>query len=129
MRHLSGRNGNHGIWTHEQGGVDHRSSRWYRNSHSACFAAEGAHLALLDINERNLYELAGDLRNGSMVVSISVADLATWEGVERGIEEVLLAHGGRIDVLVNNVGVFVPRSFDQTTHDAWPSTWNLNFIS
>src|SRR5258708_6180267 len=93
------------------------------------FAAEGAHLALLDIHERNLYELAGGLRNGGMVVSIAVADLATWEGVERGIEEVLLAHGGHIDVLVNNVGVCVPRSFDQTTDDDWLSTWNLNFMS
>src|SRR5258706_13339937 len=128
MRHLSGRNGNHGIWTHEQGGVDHRSSRWYRNSHSACFAAEGAHLALLDIHERNLYELAGGLRNGSIVVSISVADLATWEGVERGIEEVLLAHGGRIDLPGNNVGVGVPRSFDQTTDDDRRQPRKLNFI-
>jgi NAD(P)-dependent dehydrogenase (short-subunit alcohol dehydrogenase family) len=93
------------------------------------FAAEGAHLALLDIHERNLYELAGDLRNGSIVVSISVADLAKREEVERGIEEVLFAHGGHIDVLVNNVGVCVPRSFDQTTDDDWLSTWNLNFMS
>jgi NADP-dependent 3-hydroxy acid dehydrogenase YdfG len=83
------------------------------------FAAEGVHLALIDINKRSLYELAGDLRNGSTVVSLAVADLSTWEGVERGIEEVLPAHGNRIDVLVNNVGVCSPRSFDQTTDDDW----------
>jgi NAD(P)-dependent dehydrogenase (short-subunit alcohol dehydrogenase family) len=93
------------------------------------FAAEGAHLALLDINQRSLYELAGDLRNGSTVVSLAVADLSTREGAERGIEEALLAHSDRIDVLVNNVGVCVPRSFDQTTDDDWLHTWNLNFMS
>src|SRR5437868_5239970 len=93
------------------------------------FATEGAHLALLDINERSLYELASDLRSGGIVVSLAVADLSTREGVERGIEEALPAHGGRINVLVNNVGVCVPRSFDQTMDDDWLHTWDINFMS
>ena len=93
------------------------------------FAAEGADLALIDVNGPGLVELVNELHRGSLVVSLAVADLATRDGVERGIEEALAAHDGRIDVLVNNVGVCVPRSFDQTTDDDWLSTWNLNFMS
>jgi NAD(P)-dependent dehydrogenase (short-subunit alcohol dehydrogenase family) len=93
------------------------------------FAGEGAHLALIDRNRQRLIELASDLHSGDLVVSLAVADLAKREEVERGMEEALLAHGGRIDVLVNNVGVCVPRSFDQTTDDDWLHTWNLNFMS
>lgn len=93
------------------------------------FAAEGAHLALIDVNGQGLVALANELHVGGLVVSLAVADLATRDGVVRGIEEALSAHDGRVDVLVNNVGVCVPRSFDQTTDDDWLSTWNLNFMS
>jgi NAD(P)-dependent dehydrogenase (short-subunit alcohol dehydrogenase family) len=93
------------------------------------FTAEGADLALIDINEQGLIELANELQREDGVVSLAVADLATRDGVERGIEEALEAHDGRIDALVNNVGVCVPRSFDQATDDDWLHTWNLNFMS
>ena len=93
------------------------------------FAEEGADLALIDVNEQGLVELANELQGEDRVVSLAVADLATREGVERGIEEALAAYDSHIDVLVNNVGVCIARSFDQTTDDDWLHTWNLNFMS
>lgn len=93
------------------------------------FAAEGAHLALIDKNERGLSELANELHADGVVVSLAVADLSTREGVCSSIEEALAAHIGRVDVLVNNVGICVPRRFEQASDDEWLATWTLNCLS
>ena len=93
------------------------------------FAAEGAHLALIDKNEDGLIELANALRATGVAVSLAVADLSTHEGVCSGIEEALTAHAGRVDVLVNNVGVCIPRRFGQASDDDWLATWTLNCLS
>jgi NAD(P)-dependent dehydrogenase (short-subunit alcohol dehydrogenase family) len=93
------------------------------------FAEEGAHLALVDLDEDGLGLLAHDLEVKGVAVSMAVADLSTRYGVEAGIEEALEAYSWRIDVLVNNVGVCVLRSFDQLSDADWMSTWQLNFMS
>ena len=56
------------------------------------------------------------------------ADLARAgepERVVRETEERL----GRIDVLVNNVGVAYQRSFEEVTDDDWDALWELNVMS
>src|SRR5579859_4574408 len=92
------------------------------------FAAEGAHLAFIDRNEHGLMELAQELSASGVAVSRAVADLSTREGVCSGIAEALTAHAGRIDVLVNNVGVCVPRRFEQASDEDWLATWTLNCL-
>ncbi len=93
------------------------------------FAAEGAHLALIDRNEHGLNVLEKELRAAGVAVTRAVADLSTREGVCSGIEEALAVYAGQIDVLVNNVGVCVPRRFEQASDDDWLATWNLNCLS
>lgn len=90
------------------------------------FAAEGAKLALLDIDAEALADLSGALDTET---ATAVADLSTKAGVEEGIAAALAPHGGAVDVLVNNVGAGYVRGFDDLDDEEWQRTFELNLFS
>ncbi|MEO1854558.1 MULTISPECIES: benzoate diol dehydrogenase BenD [Chromohalobacter] len=65
-------------------------------------AAEGARLALVDRAEI-VQELAAELTEQGVEAIALLADLESFEGAEGAMRETL-AHFGRIDILINNVG-------------------------
>jgi NAD(P)-dependent dehydrogenase (short-subunit alcohol dehydrogenase family) len=56
------------------------------------------------------------------------ADLAQRGEPERVVDETE-SKFGRIDVLVNNVGVAYQRTFEEVTDDDWDQLWQLNVMS
>lgn len=94
---------------------------------AALFADEGANLALVDIDEDRLREVSGEL--GDSVVATGIGDLSTLGGVEQGIGQALVPLAGSVDVLVNNVGAGVSRTFDQISDEDWLATLDLNLLS
>jgi NAD(P)-dependent dehydrogenase (short-subunit alcohol dehydrogenase family) len=65
-----------------------------------CLAAEGARVAILDLDGAQAEATAASLGNGSVGFACDAAEeAAAAEGVERA-----LAHFGRLDILVNNAG-------------------------
>jgi NAD(P)-dependent dehydrogenase (short-subunit alcohol dehydrogenase family) len=56
------------------------------------------------------------------------ADLAAAGEPERLIDEAE-ARLGRVDVLVNNVGVAYQRTFEEVTDEQWDELWHLNVMS
>jgi 3-oxoacyl-[acyl-carrier protein] reductase len=56
------------------------------------------------------------------------ADLAAAGEPERLIDETE-ARLGRVDVLVNNVGVAYQRTFEEVTDEQWDELWRLNVMS
>lgn len=60
---------------------------------------------------------------GRVPMSI-VADVSTAEGTDKIIREY-----PDVDVLVNNVGRFIPRAFEMTTDDDWYESFDLNVMS
>ncbi len=94
------------------------------------FAAEGAQLALIDIDSESANAVAQECQNASGASAIAVkADLSTGAGVSSSMQEAIEALGGRVDILVNNVGTGFVRTFDDITDDDWKSTFDLNFMS
>jgi len=92
------------------------------------FAREGANLALIDIDADSLRETAEEA--GPEVRSATAtSDLSTGAGVTDGLTEALAPFGGRADVLVNNVGVALPRGLDALSDADWDATLQLNFFS
>jgi short-subunit dehydrogenase len=99
-------------------------------------AAKGAHLALVDIDEPRLREVAANLgdtgRGGSgrgdsqRRVSIHVADVSDRQRMQALPDEVVAEHGG-VDLLVNNAGVTIGAMFaDHSIEDAeWLLRINL----
>jgi len=96
------------------------------------FAGVGVNLALLDINEEGLSLLANELhekRTPPVIVSSVMADLSTEQGVKSGISEVLSSFGGRIDILVANVGFLIAQRFEELTAEQWQRGFALNFFT
>lgn len=82
------------------------------------FAAEGASLALCDMQSERLDAVAAEL--GTRVFT-RVVDVSDCEAYARFIEDAA-KHFGRLDVLVNNAGVGCFGHVDEITPEAWRRT-------
>lgn len=98
-------------------------------STALAFANEGCHLALLDLDRCSLESLAHEVKHKGIKVSFASTDLSTEGGVNLGIDEVLKCFEGKIDILVNNVGVGSVRRFDEISDEEWQKTFDTNFLS
>src|SRR5687767_13249619 len=67
-------------------------------------ASEGAHLALADLDEAGLIEVAREAAHNGIEISTHVADVADEKRMEKFAEEVIHRHG-RATALFNNAGV------------------------
>lgn len=92
------------------------------------FAAEGANVALIDINEGELKATA-DQCTGSGTTTTVVGDLSTGQGVIDAMKAAIKQLDGKLDVLFNNVGAGAVRSFDDLSDEDWQRTLDLNFLS
>jgi NAD(P)-dependent dehydrogenase (short-subunit alcohol dehydrogenase family) len=96
-------------------------------STARAFAAEGAVLCLVDIDDSALASTAESLA-GAQAAHRVIADLSTGEGVRLAVQEAIAAADG-VDVLFNNVGSGAVRGFDDLDDEAWQHTLDLNFFS
>jgi NAD(P)-dependent dehydrogenase (short-subunit alcohol dehydrogenase family) len=87
---------------------------------AGCFASEGARLALIDVIEDELHEVAARVGAASIVGDLrnpEAAQLATMAAIE--------ALGG-VDVLVNNAGILRFCSILDMSADDWDCTFEIN---
>ena len=61
--------------------------------------------------------------------ALHVAADLSLPGVPETLVRTVEEHLGRVDVLVNNVGIAVQRSFDEVTDEHWNELWQLNVMS
>jgi len=95
---------------------------------AAAFAGHGAHVGLIDRNRDGLAMAAEQLRAHGSKVETVVADLAAPGGVRDSVGMLLDAYG-RVDVLVNAVGVLELRGFDELTWDDWLAGFRVHFLA
>jgi len=89
---------------------------------AARLAAEGARVAIVDVNMDKANEVAADL--GAFAVQADVSDPeATNAAVALAVAEL-----GPIDVLVNNAGTDLPGYFINTTPEVWDVVLGINLI-
>jgi len=84
------------------------------------FAAEGATVILTDVLEDVGGRTAAEI--GAEFLVHDVGDEAAWETVVADV----IAHHGRLDVLVNNAGIFQPKQLLKTSVDDWDRTIRIN---
>lgn len=89
-------------------------------------AAEGAHVI---VNGRDPARLASAVaRIQSEVPGAAIdgvqADLSSAAGCQR-----LLDAAGEVDMLVNNLGIFEPKAFEQISDDDWQRFFEVNVLS
>ncbi|MCJ7799170.1 MAG: SDR family oxidoreductase [Polaromonas sp.] len=84
------------------------------------FAREGAHLVIADIDDLRGSALANEL--GGLYLHCDVGDKAQVDAL---VASVLAAHG-RIDVLVNNAGIFRAADFLDVTEEDFDAVLRIN---
>lgn len=93
------------------------------------FVAEGARVAGIDIDQDGLERVRAEAGSEAGEVVPVRGDLSTAPGVGDAVNQAIAKLGGRVDVLVNNVGTGAVRTFDQLDDLAWQQTFELNFMS
>ena len=84
------------------------------------FAAEGAHVVLVDVDDARGQPLAAEL--GALYLHCDVGDKRQ---VDAAVAATVQAHG-RIDVLVNNAGIFRAADFLEVTEEEFDAVLRVN---
>lgn len=82
------------------------------------FAAEGAKILVVDINEVKAREVAQDLHKEGAKSAFVKADVSKQADTET-MAQMALEHFGRIDILCNNAGIYPWMRIDDMTETDW----------
>ena len=88
-------------------------------------AAEGAKVAIFDVNEETLHTTAEEFKQKEYKVLTKVADVTSAEEVEQAVAEVN-EHFGAIDILVNNAGVIRDNLIFKMTDSDWQMVMDVH---
>jgi 3alpha(or 20beta)-hydroxysteroid dehydrogenase len=84
------------------------------------FAEEGAKVVITDVLDELGERTAGEL--GCEYLHLDVSSEDEWQAV---VDDVVARHG-RLDILMNNAGIFKPAQLVNTTTDLWNRTVAIN---
>ncbi|MGZ4105576.1 MAG: SDR family NAD(P)-dependent oxidoreductase [Actinomycetota bacterium] len=96
-------------------------------AYSIRFAAEGAKVAVADINDANAEQVAKEIEATgaeAMAVHVDVADEASTQAMA----EAVVARWGRIDILMNNAGIFFDLEQTNNSLDYLRKVLDVNMI-
>ena len=79
-------------------------------------ASLGCHIALIDIDQGRLDEVAGVCARDGLTITTHVADVRDRDRMKALADEVVKAHGG-VQILVNNAGVTAWGSFEEMSFE------------
>jgi short-subunit dehydrogenase len=89
-------------------------------------AAKGANLALVDRNEAGLEAVAAKARAAGTTVTTHAFDVAD-EAAIAALPAKIYAEHGRLSVLINNAGVALVGTFEQSSLEDFSWLMNINF--
>lgn len=95
---------------------------------AARFAAEGAQVALVDLNEEAVTATAAKIAADGGRATAHVADVASAAEVDPLVAGIAEEHG-RLDVLVNNAGMTRDNLLFKMTDDEWDAVLDVNLKS
>src|SRR5579872_1616314 len=87
-------------------------------------AREGAQVIVNGRTARRVKDAVAKLKSSGLRADGLAADLGTRTGVEEAIQ-----HFPDVDILVNNLGIFEVRPFEQITDDDWLRFFEVNVLS
>lgn len=93
---------------------------------AAELASRGCHLALVEVNPDTLAEAAADLSGRGVKVTQHVADVTDRERMAKLPAEIVAEHG-RVNLLVNNAGITLQKSFATHTLADWDRVIGINW--
>lgn len=100
-------------------------ARGMGEAHARRFVAEGAKVAITDLNEEQGQALANELGENVIFIKQDVSSEADWKNVIAKTEEAF----GSINVLVNNAGISINNSIEAMPLDQYMKIVNINQVS
>jgi|SRR6185437_3778614 len=93
---------------------------------AAGLAAEGARVVINGRTEKRIAEAVEQIKakHPKADVSGKAADMSTTHGIDAIVKQ-----HPRVDILVNNVGIFEPKPFTQISDLDWTRTFDVNVMS
>jgi 3-oxoacyl-[acyl-carrier protein] reductase len=92
------------------------------------FATEGAHVFLVDLDGAGVKKLAASLQSKGGSAFGFEADARNRAAMEKVVEDAVTRFG-RIDVLINNAGVYPRHPFLEMTEEQWDTMQDINLKS
>lgn len=89
------------------------------------YAEYGAQVALLARRKERLDELAEEITAAGGTAFAAACDVTVEESVKNAVEQVL-THYGKIDILLNNAGVAIKGSVEDTSAEDWDKVMDIN---
>ncbi|MCW5954279.1 MAG: SDR family NAD(P)-dependent oxidoreductase, partial [Propionibacteriaceae bacterium] len=91
-------------------------------------AAEGARVAVVDVNAAGLEEVARRIRDAGGEAVAIVADVASEPDIEAVVSQTVEAFGG-VDVVFNNAGIIRRTTVLETSVEMWDQVFAVNVRS
>jgi len=95
---------------------------------SILFARNGAKVLLVDRNEENVEATLATIKEEGGDASLFVGDVTINENCQ-GMVQAALSHYGKVNVLINNVGISGPGSVTDVDEDFWDTVIDVNLKS
>ncbi|WP_374080377.1 SDR family NAD(P)-dependent oxidoreductase [Bdellovibrio bacteriovorus] len=89
------------------------------------YSKNGYFVYLMARNKERLQEVAAKCRSGASIVSCDVTDVAA---LNKRLDEMLTAKIHRIEVVVNNAGIYQTHSTEEGTDDIWMKQFEVNLL-
>ena len=96
---------------------------------SELFSREGAHVAIVDIQEKAGVDLARDICEKNGKAFFIKCDVSVEKEVEESIAQINKMFENRIDILFNHAGTVIIKPFLETTESEWEWMMNVNVKS
>ena len=90
------------------------------------FCREGATVALWDVLDGT--ETVNEITQNGGNIFFQKVDVTDQSSVDSAIEEIIKQHG-KIEILINNAGIIMDRSFLKMSEEEWDSVINVNLKS
>src|SRR5262249_55654815 len=89
------------------------------------FAREGATVILVNRSLSHAQTLQHTIEQEGGICAMYAADVSQAADVQRLVETVIQQYG-KLDILVNNVGIFVPGTLETITEETWDTAMQVN---
>lgn len=89
------------------------------------FSEKNYHVVLLGRSDEKLKKVQSECKNKTSILAF---DLLNVENALPQIDQTLSAIP-RLEILINNAGIYEPCPFEKTTHESWMQQFEVNFFS
>jgi len=94
-------------------------------SHAQALAKQGAKVIITDVDLAECEIAADGLRADGAEVSCYKLDVSNKVDVDKVFDQVIAKYG-RLDILINNAGIYEPKPFLELSEAEWERTININ---